>query len=53
MVVVVAEDLRLTVEAPCRGCTHPLVSIIRHRPRVWISLYRLLPLLWKVPVIPH
>ena len=35
------------------GCTHPLVSIFSHRPRVWISLYRLLPLPWKVPIIPH
>ena len=36
------------------GCTRPLVSIFPHRPTwVWISLYRLLPLPWKVPVIPH
>ena len=54
MVVVVAEELRYTVEASCRRCTLPLVSIVTHGSRwVWISLYRLLPLPWKVPIVPH
>ena len=36
------------------GCTHPLFSIVTHGSRwVWISLYRLLPLPWKVPIVPH
>ena len=36
------------------GCTHPLESIVTHGSRwVLISLYRLLPLPWKVPIVPH
>ena len=36
------------------GCTQPLVSIVTHGSRwVWISPYRLLPLVWKVPIVPH
>ena len=58
-IVEVLVPMRNLCDSPNYGCKHyhmvnsSLVSIFPHRPRVWNSLYRLLPLPWKVPVIPH